>query len=149
MRLQLALRVRDLDAAVNFYAKMFGVSANKRKPGYANFSIADPPLKLVLFEASQAAERLHHLGVEIVPNDDGECDEEDIKAAAKRLQSGGVSHAMETGETCCWAKQNKVVTADPDGTMWEWYRVVEDTDSFGGRSAEPGCCGPQTPMASC
>ena len=124
MRLQLALNVNDLDAAVEFYSKMFGVGVNKRKPGYANFAIDQPPLKLVLFENPDADERLNHLGVEVF-------DDMDVHAATDRLKSAGMANAVEDQKTCCYATQNKVWALDPQGTRWEWYRVIEDSETFG------------------
>ncbi len=124
MRLQLALNVSDLDAAVDFYSKMFNVPVNKRKPGYANFTIEQPPLKLVLFEAPDAAERLNHLGVEVFES-------EDVTAATERLKSVGMEHFVEDGTTCCYAKADKVWATEPDGARWEWYRVTADSETFG------------------
>jgi len=108
MRLQLALNVRDLDQAVDFYSKLFDAKPAKRKPGYANFSIEQQPLKLVLFELPDEPERLNHLGVEV----------------------------FEDEATCCYAKQNKVWAQEPDGMRWEWYRVVENAEEFGQVPAE-------------
>ena len=112
MRLQLALNVHDLDAAIDFYSKAFGAEVAKRRPGYANFAIDDPPLKLVLFEARDAKERINHLGVEVF-------DDADVRAAADRLAAAGIEHREEKEEVCCYAPQNKVITHDADGTMWE------------------------------
>jgi catechol 2,3-dioxygenase-like lactoylglutathione lyase family enzyme len=130
MRLQLALNVRDLDEAIAFYGKMFGAEVNKRKPGYANFAIDDPPLKLVLFEVPNAAERLNHLGVEVF-------DDADVTAATERLAEAGLSHLVEDETTCCYARQHKVWAREPDGLRWEWYRVVEDSETFGTPPPEP------------
>jgi len=124
MRIQLALNVRDLDAAVDFYSKMFDAKPAKRRPGYANFAISEPPLKLVLFELPDAPERLNHLGVEVA--EDG-----DVSAATERLKSAGLEHLVEDGTTCCYARQNKVWAREPDGLRWEWYRVVADSVEFG------------------
>ena len=124
MRIQLALNVSDLDAAVEFYSKMFGVEVNKRKPGYANFAIAEPPLKLVLFELPGAPERLNHLGVEVF-------DDESVDVATERLKAAGMEHLIEDETTCCYAKANKVWAEEPDGLRWEWYRVLEDSQTFG------------------
>ena len=124
MRLQLALNVTDLEKAIDFYSKMFGVPVHKRKPGYANFAIADPPLKLVLFEIPDAPERLNHLGVEVLGD-------EEVAEATKRLGSAGLELAVQEGTTCCWAKADKVWAKEPDGLAWEWYRVLEDSDTFG------------------
>ena len=124
MRLQLALNVKDLDEAVDYYSKLFDAKVNKRKPGYANFAIDEPPLKLVLFENPEADERLNHLGVEVF--DDG-----DVHAATDRLRAAGMAERVEDAQTCCYATQNKVWTSDPQGMRWEWYRVIEDSDTFG------------------
>jgi uncharacterized glyoxalase superfamily protein PhnB len=124
MRLQLALNVKDLDEAVDYYSKLFDAKVNKRKPGYANFAIDEPPLKLVLFENPDADERLNHLGVEVF--DDG-----DVQAASDRLKAAGMAERVEDAQTCCYATQNKVWTSDPQGMRWEWYRVIEDSETFG------------------
>jgi catechol 2,3-dioxygenase-like lactoylglutathione lyase family enzyme len=124
MRLQLAINVRDLDAAVDFYEKMFGTEVNKRKPGYANFAIEQPPLKLVLFELPDAPERLNHLGVEVF-------DDEEVSGATERLRAAGMEHLIEDETTCCFAKANKVWATEPDGLRWEWYRVLENSETFG------------------
>jgi len=124
MRIQLALNVKDLDAAVDFYSKLFDAKPHKRKPGYANFAIEQPPLKLVLFELPDAPELLNHLGVEVF-------DDADVTVATERLKAAGLSHMVEDQTTCCYAKQNKVWANGPDGHRWEWYRVIEDTERFG------------------
>ena len=124
MRLQLALNVSDLDAAVDFYSKMFGVPVNKRKPGYANFAIDEPALKLVLFEIPGAPERLNHLGVEVM-------EDEEVSHATERLRSAGMAELVEDETTCCYAKANKVCSTEPDGLRWEWYKVLEDSETFG------------------
>ena len=123
MRLQLALNVKDLDAAVAFYSQMFGVPVNKRKPGYANFAIQDPPLKLVLFEQPDAPERLNHLGVEVFEG-------EEVTQATQRLKDAGLAEVVEDQTTCCYAKADKVWAIEPDGLRWEWYRVLEDSATF-------------------
>ena len=118
MRLQLAINVPDLDEAVAFYSKLFGTAVNKRAPGYANFALTEPPLKLVLFE-SENADRLNHLGVELATS-------EAVDAAAEHLVQTGLSDAPAGEQTCCYARQHKVITRAPDGTMWEYYKVLED-----------------------
>ena len=124
MRIQLALNVKDIDQAVDFYSKLFDTPVNKRKPGYANFAIDSPPLKLVLFENPEADERLNHLGVEVF-------EEEDLTAATDRLKAAGQADLVEHEATCCYATQNKVWSVEPDGLRWEWYRIVEDSETFG------------------
>ena len=138
MRIQLALNVKDIDAAVDFYSKMFGTKVNKRKPGYANFAIDEPPLKLVLFEVPDAGERLNHLGVEVF-------EDADVTAATDRLRDQGMADLVEDETTCCYAKANKVWAEEPDGMRWEWYKVLEDSETFGTdpkfEKSEPvGCC---------
>jgi catechol 2,3-dioxygenase-like lactoylglutathione lyase family enzyme len=123
---QLALNVPDIEAAVAFYTKLFATEPNKRKPGYANFAIADPPLKLVLFENADAGARLNHLGVEVETTDA-------VLAHQARLHDAGVAAADGSG-TCCFAKQDKVWVDGPDGA-WEIYTVLEDSDAFGA-----ACC---------
>ena len=130
MRVQLALNVNDIDEAVEFYSKLFDAKVNKRKPGYANFAIDEPPLKLVLFENPGADERLNHLGVEVF-------DDEDVTAATDRLKSAGLEHRIEDETTCCYAKANKVWAEEPDGMRWEWYRVMADSETFGQAPPEP------------
>jgi len=131
MRVQLALNVENLDAAIDFYSKMFGVPVNKRKPGYANFAIDEPPLKLVLFEVPEAPERLNHLGVEVF-------DDEDVLAATERLKASGMAALVEDETTCCYAKANKVWATEPDGVRWEWYRVLADSETFGEAPSHEG-----------
>jgi lactoylglutathione lyase len=124
---QLALNVPDIDEAVSFYSKLFATEPNKRKPGYANFAIADPPLKLVLFEKAGADARLNHLGVEVASSDE-------VWEHQARLTDEGVGSIEESG-TCCFAKQDKVWVDGPDGA-WEIYAVLADSDSFGQSSVK-------------
>ena len=126
-RVQLALNVPDIDEAVAFYSKLFATEPYKRKPGYANFAIADPPLKLVLFEQAGADSRLNHLGVEVATSDD-------VFAHQARLSDEGVDSLEESG-TCCFAKQDKVWVDGPDGA-WEIYAVLADSDDFGQSSVK-------------
>jgi lactoylglutathione lyase len=137
-RVQLALNVPDIDEAVAFYSKLFATEPHKRRPGYANFAIADPPLKLVLFERDGAESRLNHLGVEVTDSDA-------VWAHQQRLAAEGVASVDESG-TCCFAKQDKVWIDGPDGA-WEIYAVVEDSDTFGpsgakvdDRIGDSSCC---------
>ena len=121
-RIQLALNVRDIDEAVDYYTKLFGVEVNKRKPGYANFAIDEPPLKLVLFE-NENTERLNHLGVEVF-------DQKHVAAATDRFVKAGIADEQETDSTCCYATQDKIWSSDPQGMPWEWYTVLEDSGTF-------------------
>ena len=117
-RFQLALNVDDVDAAVDFYRRLFGAEPAKRRPGYANFAIADPPLKLVLIENPGKGATLNHLGVEVFS-------QEEVAAAGARLTAAGLSPAPEHG-ACCYAVQDKVWVHDPDGAPWEVYTVLAD-----------------------
>jgi catechol 2,3-dioxygenase-like lactoylglutathione lyase family enzyme len=138
MRLQLALNVDDIDQAVDFYSKLFDVEPAKRKPGYANFAIANPPLKLVLFEVKGAQERINHLGVEVFEG-------EEVTAATERLKAAGLETLVEDETTCCYAKQDKVWAIEPQGLRWEWYRVLGSSETFGAAPAEPST--PAAPTA--
>jgi catechol 2,3-dioxygenase-like lactoylglutathione lyase family enzyme len=117
-RIQLAINVTDLDAAVDFYRRLFATEPAKRRPGYANFAVADPPLKLVLIEGDGKGERLNHLGVEVFST--GE-----VVEAEKRLTAEGLAPVPESG-VCCYADQQKVWVKDPDGAPWEVYTVLAD-----------------------
>ena len=119
-RVQLALRVADLEAAVGFYSRLFDTQPAKRRPGYANFAIAEPPLKLVLLEG-EAGEptRMDHLGVEVASTDD-------VAAATNRLADAGLATRIEDDTTCCYAVQDKVWVTGPGGEPWEVYTVNGD-----------------------
>jgi len=127
-RVQLALNVDDVDEAVAFYTTLFGTAPAKRRPGYANFAIADPPLKLVLFEAPGQGGSINHLGVEVETTDD-------VAAATERLAAAGLHTTVESNTSCCFAVQDKVWVDGPDGA-WEIYTVLADSDGFGTRSAK-------------
>ncbi len=142
MRLQLALNVSDLEAAVAFYSKMFGATVNKREPGYANFAIDEPPLKLVLFEAPGAADRINHLGVEVF-------EDEEVTAATERLKAGDLECLVQDETTCCYAKQDKVWAEEPDGLRWEWYRILEDSRTFGEEPGEIAATPAPAPRSCC
>jgi catechol 2,3-dioxygenase-like lactoylglutathione lyase family enzyme len=136
-RLQLALNVDDVDEAVTFYSRLFGTSPAKRRPGYANFAIAEPPLKLVLLENPGRGGSLNHLGVEVA-------DTVTVDAEQTRLAEQGLASVDERGTTCCYAKQDKFwVEGAPDGEAWEIYTVLADSATFrdeaDGEAAR--CCG--------
>ncbi len=133
MRLQLALNVRDLDEAVAYYGKLFDAAPHKRRPGYANFALRTPPLKLVLFENPGAGERLNHLGVEVMTD-------EDVDRAEARLAAAGILDDVQRDETCCHATQDKVWSNEPQGLRWEWYRVTDDDPRVGRAPGKAGCC---------
>src|SRR4029079_3592273 len=140
-RVQLALNVDDLDEAVTFYSKLFNTGPAKRKPGYANFAVAEPPLKLVLIENPGHGGTLNHLGVEVATSDL-------VQEEIARLSGEGLFTDEEIGTTCCFAKQDKVWVTGPAGEKWEVYTVLADSDTFG-TSPEPldpeaegaVCCG--------
>ncbi len=135
-RVQLALNVDDIEAATAFYARLFGTEPAKRRPGYANFAIADPPLKLVLLENPGQGGSLNHLGIEV-----GSADE--VDAEQTRLAEHGLASVDERGTTCCYARQDKFwVEGTPGGERWEVYTVLADSETFA--EATPGgqtCCG--------
>jgi catechol 2,3-dioxygenase-like lactoylglutathione lyase family enzyme len=132
-RLQLALNVSNLDEAVVFYSKFFKTEPAKLRPGYANFAIQEPPLKLVLFENPDVAGTINHLGVEVFSTDE-------VVDATKYLAAQGFVTEVEDGTICCHALQDKVWVDGPDASRWEVYTVLADahsTDSIDGVSS---CC---------
>jgi catechol 2,3-dioxygenase-like lactoylglutathione lyase family enzyme len=142
-RVQLALNVDDLEAAIVFYSKLFNTEPAKRKPGYANFAIAEPPLKLVLLENPASGGTLNHLGVEVESS-------ENVHAEIARLAGEGLFTEEEMGTTCCFATQDKVWVSGPGGEKWEVYTVLADSDTFGASPQRPAeasgqtvCCGGQ------
>ena len=139
-RLQLALNVHDIDQAVDFYSTLFDTPPAKRRPGYANFAVENPPLKLVLFENAKATGTLNHLGVERASMDE-------VVAQADRLEEAGLTVDSEGDVVCCYARQNKHWVTGPDGQRWENYVVLADAQpDLEGKSvadldgAPTGCC---------
>jgi len=151
-RVQLALNVTDLEASIAFYSAMFGVEPAKRRPGYANFAVTEPPLKLVLIETTQeqrgtgTAGALNHLGVEVFSVDG-------VTAARERFATAGLAAFDENDTTCCYALQDKVWVHDPAGAPWEVYTVKDENPAdarpasaslevldVSGSGANAGCC---------
>lgn len=126
-RVQLSLNVSDLNAAVDFYRRLFGTEPTKLKPGYANFAIDDPPLKLILNSPGNGpGATINHLGVEVAGT--GQVDQ-----ARQRLQGAGLNPEPEDEARCCYARQAKVWAHDPDGAAWEYYTVLADLDTPDGQ----------------
>jgi len=138
-RVQLALNVTDLASAVEFYADLFGVEPHKQRPGYANFSITEPPLKLVLIENPRAAGALNHLGVELA-------DPDDVTAATNRFNQLGLSTRSSEQERCCHAVQDKLYVTAPEVPLgqWEFYTVLDDNPDDTLADATETCC-PSSP----
>lgn len=138
-RVQLALNVADIDSAIAFYSKLFATEPAKVRPGYANFAIDDPPLKLVLIENLHATDTINHLGVEVFSTDE-------VAAAQRRLANEGLVTAVEDEVACCYAVQDKVWVDAPGGEAWEIYTVLSDVEMPAGqlRTVEPDgdamCC---------
>ena len=133
MRLQLALNVRNIEESIGYYSKLFDTQPHKRKKGYANFEIENPPLKLVLFENPDSDERLNHLGVEIPET-------ESLSVITQRLEKYGIAEQLENQTTCCFATQDKIWSIEPQGLRWEWYTITDDNP---GKTNEPNsrvCC---------
>ena len=126
-RVQLALNVDDLNESIAFYSRLFGTEPAKVRPGYANFAIADPPLKLILMENRGQGGSLNHLGVEVA-------DADTVDAEQTRLAAAGLASVDERATTCCYAKQDKFwVQGTPDGERWEVYAVTGDSQTFWGQ----------------
>lgn len=133
-RVQLALRVADLESSIAFYSTLFGIVPAKRREGYANFAIAEPPLKLVLIEGEAGREtRLDHLGVEVFST-------EEVAAATERLKAAGLATVEEKDTSCCYAVQDKVWVRGPGAEPWEVYVVKADADTLAKDGAPDGCC---------
>jgi catechol 2,3-dioxygenase-like lactoylglutathione lyase family enzyme len=131
-RIQLAVNVDDLMQSIGFYSKLFGTEPAKVRPGYANFAIADPPLKLILMENPGQGGSLNHLGVEVADTDA-------VDAEQRRLAEAGLASIDERDTTCCYARQNKFwVEGAPDGERWEIYTVLEDSQTFWGEDGGQG-----------
>ena len=121
-RLQLAINVTDLDKAVEFYSRLFATAPVKVKPGYANFAVADPPLKLVLFESPEGA-TINHLGVEVETA-------EEVVSAERRLTGAGLETTGVDETICCFAEKAETWVVDPDGARWEWYVKSGDSEQI-------------------
>ncbi|MFI6367441.1 ArsI/CadI family heavy metal resistance metalloenzyme [Nocardia sp. NPDC050630] len=139
-RVQLALNVDNIDRAVQFYSSLFATEPAKRKPGYANFAIAEPPLKLVLIENPGQGGSVNHLGVEVESSDQ-------VHAEIARLSDAGMFTEEQIATTCCFATQDKVWVTAPDTERWEVYTVLADSETFGvapqssDADAVRACCG--------
>jgi catechol 2,3-dioxygenase-like lactoylglutathione lyase family enzyme len=131
-RVQLALRVPDLQASIAFYTKLFGTEPAKLRDGYANFAIAEPPLKLVLIEGGDGDTRLDHLGVEVRTG-------EEVTAATRRLAEAGLATDEENDTVCCYALQDKVWVHGPGREPWEVYVVKADADTLA-KEPDSACC---------
>ncbi len=124
-RFQLALRVSDLEKSIDFYSKLLGVPSAKRRPDYANFVVAEPPLKLVLLVGEPGQNTvMDHLGIEVETTDE-------VASAARRFDAIGFENEMEAGEACCYAVQDKVWVHGPGNEPWEVYTVVAEADTLG------------------
>jgi catechol 2,3-dioxygenase-like lactoylglutathione lyase family enzyme len=133
-RLQLALNVNDIDQAVAFYTRLFGAGPAKRRPGYANFAITEPPVKLVLLENPGQGGSLNHLGVEVP-------DAGAVQAEQARLAQSGLAASAQGETTCCYARQDKFwVQGAPDGEAWEIYTVLADSQTFDAEDNGAQCC---------
>lgn len=145
-RVQLALNVADLDVAIDFYSKLFATAPTKVRPGYANFAVVDPPLKLVLIENAEAEPgTLNHLGVEVGST-------ADVVAAQVRLAGEGLATAVEEQTECCYAVQDKVWVDGPGGEPWEVYTVLADAQMAAGQlrgddSSGSACCASRPELA--
>ncbi len=137
MRMQLALNVKNLDAAITYYSKMFDTEPHKIRKGYANFAIDNPALKLVLFENPSASEHLNHLGVELSTQDQ-------VSQSQKRFDDAGILGSVQTDSICCHAGQDKVWTASDTDLSWEWYIINDDNPEQKIDLDESQCCSDMT-----
>jgi catechol 2,3-dioxygenase-like lactoylglutathione lyase family enzyme len=130
-RVQLALNVDDLDASIAFYTKLFQTPPAKVRKDYANFAIADPPLKLVLFANSGDPGTLNHIGVEVESTDE-------VAAVIARTQELGFDQDVQENVSCCFAVQDKTWVRGPEND-WEFYTVLADAPAVS-CSTDTGCC---------
>lgn len=140
MRLQLALNVKNLDAAIAYYSKMFDVEPHKTRVGYANFEIDEPALKLVLFENPNADEQLNHLGVEMF-------EPKDIEKIHKRFEDAEILGSVQEESVCCHAEQDKIWSIGESSLSWEWY-IIKDDDPLDAKQDESQCCSTVTEQTS-
>lgn len=148
-RLQLALRVADLQGATDFFTTLLGTEPHKTRPGYANFASDDPALKLVLFEDESATGQIDHLGIEVETTDE-------VAAATERLSGAGLDVDVRTSELCCHAVQDKVWVQGADGNSWEVYAVTDDQPEAAAADQQASTCctdteveGDELPVAAC
>jgi catechol 2,3-dioxygenase-like lactoylglutathione lyase family enzyme len=140
-RVQLALNVSDLDEAITFYSALFGAEPAKVRPGYANFALTEPPLKLVLIEGIGDPGSINHLGVEVDTTDE-------VAEATAEFAGKGLATVVEDATTCCYAVQDKVWVDGPDGARWEVYTVLADAPGPDGLGGDERCCSPDLAEAS-
>ena len=140
-RVQLALNVSDLEGSIAFYSKLFDTQPAKRKPGYANFAIDAPPLKLVLIEGAEGG-TINHLGVEVQ-------DTELVRAATDRFSLTGLDTDVEDAVECCYAVQDKVWVTAPDGEQWEYYTVLTDAERMHADESADACCASEPAQVAC
>jgi hypothetical protein len=132
-RLQLALNVSNLEESIDFYSRYFNTSPAKVRPGYANFAIEEPPLKLILMQGNGQPGSINHLGVEVFSTDE-------VRAKTEYLASRGFPVDVEDETTCCYAVQDKVWVTGPDQTSWETYVVLADAEAPAASSSDESCC---------
>ncbi|MGH3472337.1 MAG: ArsI/CadI family heavy metal resistance metalloenzyme [Nocardioidaceae bacterium] len=132
-RVQLALNVEDIEEAVEFYSRLFDAEPHKRRPGYANFALTDPALKLVLIQNPGKPGSLNHLGVEVAST-------QDVGAASRRLSDSGLDTVVEDATTCCYAVQDKVWVTAPGGERWEVYTITDDAPVVETACDNSACC---------
>ena len=142
-RVQLALNVDDLDTSIAFYSHLFGTEPAKIRPGYANFAVAEPPLKLVLIENPGQGGSINHLGVEVA-------DTATVDAEQTRLAAAGLASVDERDTVCCYARQDKFwVEGTPNGERWEVYTVLADSAEFGDHAGENEMAAPSSGAVCC
>jgi catechol 2,3-dioxygenase-like lactoylglutathione lyase family enzyme len=141
-RVQLALNVDDVDAAVGFYSKLFGIAPHKRRPGYANFAVEEPALKLVLIENPGRGGSLNHLGIEVANTSE-------VASTSARLAGEGLDARAQDQVNCCYALQDKVWVNDPNGAPWEIYTILDDNPATVSPQSAAGCCDGNSSVPCC
>jgi catechol 2,3-dioxygenase-like lactoylglutathione lyase family enzyme len=137
----ISLNISNIEASVVFYEKLFGVSASKRRPGYAKFDLAQPSLNLTMQEAPRTGVNASHFGIQVAGT-------EDVAAAWARFKQADLPTLTESDTACCYALQDKVWVEDPDGNSWEVFTVKGDVEQMQAQPAASGCCAPRVPQAA-
>jgi len=134
LRPHLALTVTDVERSVPFYQALFGTEPEKRKPGYAKFSVSDPALNFTLTQGVRTElGAFNHAGIQVQSTSD-------VLAAKERLVAAGLAAFDEMDTTCCYARQDKIWVRDPDGTPWEVFATHEDVEEHGTGGEVGACC---------
>ena len=131
IKAHVALNVRNVDASVSFYQRLFGIEPAKTRTRYAKFDVNNPPLNLSLNEMPSLSDTgaLSHMGIQVAST-------EDVLAIRQQWNEAGLATRDEMQTNCCFAIQDKAWVQDPDGNQWEVFVVLQDN-----LAESTACCG--------